>query len=140
MTSHAAAVHRDRGVAGSEPSAAVSDALAALRTASSHPIVQHFPQGDIIAFDHDLRYLSVRSPHPGEVGLSRQMLAGRTIFDVFPPEVIALIEPRFRQSLAGRDSSIEVPYESRRYLMRRGPLCAPNGLIVGGMGFCQDVT
>lgn len=119
---------------------ALAEALAALRSAGSHPIVRCFPQGAIIVFDGDLRYLCAGGLGLSEVGLSREMLEGNTIGEVFPPEVVAVIEPLYRRALAGEESSIDVPYEGRIYLQRLGPLRAADGTIVAGMGFTQDVT
>jgi len=121
-------------------SSAAAEALAAVRSASSNPIGQCFPQGAIIAFDLDLRFLSAGGLGLAAVGLSRETLEGKTIFEAFPPEVVTVIEPLYRLALAGGESSIDVPYEGRIFLMRLGPLRAADGQIVAGMGFTQDVT
>ena len=126
--------------AGTADAQALSDAMAALRSAGTHPIVQCFPQGAIIVFDGDLRYLSAGGLGLADVGLSREMLEGNTIDEVFPPEVVAVIEPLYRRALAGDESSIDVPYRGRIYQLRLGPLRAADGSIVAGMGFTQDVT
>ncbi len=57
-----------------------------LTLAGSHPIVRCFPQGALIVFDHDLRYLCAGGLGLDDVGLSRAMLEGRTVSEVFPPE------------------------------------------------------
>ena len=125
---------------GAAATEALSEALAALRSAGTHPIIRCFPQGAIIVFDGDLRYLCAGGRGLLEVGLSREMLEGNTIDQVFPPEVVAEIEPLYRRALAGGESSIDVPYQGRIYLQRLGPLRAVDGTIVAGMGFTQDVT
>ncbi len=99
-----------------------------------------FPQGAVIVFDADLRYLSAGGLGLAEVGLSREMMEGNTIFEVFPPEVVAVIEPLYRQALLGLESSMDVPYQDRIYLQRLGPLRDTAGGIVAGMGITQDVT
>ena len=119
---------------------AAAEAMAVLRWAGSHPIVGSFPQGAIIVFDADLRFVSAGGLGLAEVGLSREILEGNTIFQVFPPEVVAVIEPLYRQALAGVESSMDVPYEGRIFLQRLGPLRDAVGGIVAGMGFTQDVT
>ncbi|MBA2389530.1 MAG: PAS domain S-box protein [Geodermatophilaceae bacterium] len=112
----------------------------ALRSAGSHPILRCFPEGAIIVFDHDLRYLSAGGLGLADVGLSREMLEGHTIFEVFPPEVVDAIEPLYRLALAGQESTLDVPYQDRIYSMRLGPLRDTDGAIIAGMGFTQDVT
>lgn len=84
-----------------------------LADAGSHPILQSFPHRAIIVFDHELRYLSSGGLGLVEVGLSRQILEGRTIFDVFPVEVSSAIEPLYRAALAGSESVLDVPFQGR---------------------------
>ncbi len=64
--------------------------------------------------------------------MSRALLEGQTIFEVFPPEVVAAIEPLYRSALVGRESTLDVPYKDRIYLMRLGPLRDAEGGIVAG--------
>ncbi len=115
-------------------------AIDALRSAGDSPILRCFPHGAIIVFDHDLRYLSAGGLGLADVGLSREMLEGRTIGEAFPPAVVEAIEPVYRSALAGVESTMDVPYQDRIYLMRLGPLRDTDGVVVAGMGFTQDVT
>ena len=119
---------------------AASQALDALRSAGSHPLFRSFPQGAIMVFDHELRYLSAGGRGLADVGLSQAMLEGNTVSEVFPPDVAAVIEPLYRLALAGEESASYVPFEGREYLQRLAPLFAADGEIVAGMGFTQDVT
>ncbi len=123
---------------GSKPR--VGDAADALRGVGANPIVRGFPQGAIIVFDHDLRYLSAGGLGLADVGLSRELLEGHTIAEVFPPDVVAVIEPLYRLALAGEESAMDVPYQGRTYLTRLGPLRDDDGVVIAGMGFTQDVT
>lgn len=115
-------------------------ALELLRGAGEHPLVQCFPKGALVAFDHDLRYFCAGGLGLTSVGLSRQFLEGRTIFEVFPPEIIAAIEPSYRKALAGEESDLEVSYGEHCFLQRLGPLRDADGTVIGGMGYTQDVT
>ena len=105
-----------------------SDALAALRSVTTNLIIECFPQGIIIVFDSDLRYISAGGLGMADLGMSREMMEGKTIFEVFPPEVVAEIEPLYRQALAGRESAVDVPYLGHIYLQRLAPLRGPDGL------------
>jgi len=68
------------------------------------------------------------------------MLEGNTIDEVFPPEVVEVIEPFCRAALRGEESAIDVPYQGRIYVQRLGPLHDGDGMLITGMGFTQDVT
>jgi len=114
-------------------------ALLLLRS-SDHPIVHSFPHGAVIVFDHDLRYLSAGGLGLADVGLSREALEGKTIFEAFPPETSGAIEPLYRAALAGESSTIDVPYAGRIFIQRLAPILSSTGAVLAGMGFTQDVT
>jgi diguanylate cyclase (GGDEF)-like protein/PAS domain S-box-containing protein len=117
-----------------------SPGLETLRTAGDHPIVRSFPEGAVIVFDHDLRYLSAGGLGLADFGLSREMLEGRTIFEVFDASHAAQIEVQYRHALAGVVSTYDVPFGDRTFMQRLGPMRNADGTIVAGMGFTQDVT
>ncbi len=117
-----------------------SASLAELRRAGDHPLVRCFPKGALIVFDHDLRYLAAGGLGLADVGLSRPLLEGKTIFEVFPPEVAQAIEGPYRQALAGHESRMDVPYGGRIFSQRLAPLFDDCGTIIAGFGFTQDVT
>jgi PAS domain-containing protein len=114
--------------------------LELLRRAGDHPMVRSFPNGAVIVFDHDLRYLAAGGLGLTDVGLTRVMLEGSTVHDCFPAEVVDIIEPLYRGALRGDDSEIDVPFQGRTYLQRIGPVRDEDGTIIAGMGFTQDVT
>lgn len=117
------------------------DVVDRLRDAGDHPLMTSFPQGAVFAFDTDLRYLAGGGEGLADVGLSREMLEGRTIFEVFDEETARLIEPLYRAALEGEPTSWDVPYEGRIYLQRLNGVRDPDtGDIVAGIGFTQDVT
>ncbi len=74
------------------------------------------------------------------MGLSREALEGRTIFEAFPPETAAVIEPLFRAALAGESTTFDMPYGGRMFTMRLSPILGDDGVVLAGMGFTQDVT
>lgn len=116
------------------------EAVAQLRDAGDHPLMYAFPHGAIFAFDHDLRYLSAGGRGLADVGLSREMLEGKTIFDVFPDNAAADVEPHYRAALAGATTTSDVPWGGRIYSQRLAPVIDTFGAVVAGVGFTQDVT
>lgn len=117
-----------------------NNTIADLRTAGTHPLMYSFPQGALIAFDTDLRYLAAGGHGLADVGLSREMLEGKTIFEAFPQETSAVLEPKYRATLTGSTPTWDIPYRGHIYSMRLAPVAAPSGAIVAGLGFTQDVT
>jgi PAS domain S-box-containing protein len=111
-----------------------------LRDVSQHPLVRSFPQGAVIVFDHDLRYLAAGGLGLADVGLSQAMLEGRTIFEILPTDVVEVIESPYRQALAGQLSQIDVPYQGRIFEQRLSPIFDDEGTVVAGFGLSHDVT
>src|ERR1700677_727607 len=116
------------------------DSLDALGNAGVSAIIGSFPGGGVVVFDHDLRYLRAGGRGLANVGLSPELLEGRTLFEVFPPDVAAAVEPSYRQALAGQMSSLDVHLDDRVFLQWSSPLLDGDGVVVAGMTFTQDVT
>jgi PAS domain S-box-containing protein len=118
---------------------AKSEAISALQSVGSHPIFAFFP-GAMLVFDRQLRFLSAGGSGLGDVGLSRALIEGHTLQEVFPPDVAASLEPAYRQALTGHESSVDIPYGDRIYVQRIVALYDGNGEIIAGMGLTRDAT
>ncbi len=114
--------------------------LEILKSAGSHPVVRGFPEGAIVVFDRDLRYLCAGGEGLALVGLTRFDYEGRTIYEVFPRAVASVLEQPFRDALAGKEVSLDVFYAGRTYFHRIAPLRDDAQQIVAGIGFVLDVT
>jgi diguanylate cyclase (GGDEF)-like protein/PAS domain S-box-containing protein len=111
-----------------------------LRTAGRHPIVRGFPEGVVIVFDGDFRYLCAGGQGLSIVGLTQEMIEGKTIYEVFPPEVSSLLEEPYRRALLGDEESLDIPFFDSVFHHRVAPLREEDGTIVAGIGFAFDVT
>jgi diguanylate cyclase (GGDEF)-like protein/PAS domain S-box-containing protein len=114
--------------------------VAMLRLAGTHPVVRGFPEGVIIVFDRELRYLAAGGDGLSTVGLTQEMIEGKTIYEVFPPGVSATLEQPYRNALLGHEATMDIPFGSRTFLHRIAPLTDDEGTIVAGIGFALDVT
>lgn len=124
----------------SAPPAQPGVVVESLRSPGMDAIVRSFPQGAIFVFDSELRYLSAGGLGLASVGLSRELLEGHTVFEVFPPDVVAAIEPLYRRTLAGEESVTDVAYAGRIFLQTLCPVRSADGTVIAGMGTTQDVT
>jgi PAS domain S-box-containing protein len=111
-----------------------------LRLAGSHPIVRRFPEGVIVVFDDELRYLAAGGHGLSTVGLTQEMIEGKSIYEVFPRAVSATLEQPYRNALLGHEATMDIPFGSRTFLHRIAPLTDDEGTIVGGIGYALDVT
>ena len=123
-------------------SSAASIAFELLQKAGAHPIVREFPEGAIIVFDADLRYLCAGGHGLASVGLTRDMIEGKRIDEVFPPEIASRLERPYREALTGREATLEIEFNDRIFLHRIAPITdgEGEGAIVGGIGFAFEVT
>lgn len=101
---------------------------------------QKFPNGAVLLFDHELRYTLADGAGLAAVGLSKELLEGKTICEVFPPEICEILEPIYRQALAGEVTSSEIPYADHTYLLYTVPVKNEQGEILGGMTATQDIS
>ena len=111
-----------------------------LRLAGSHPVVRGFPEGVIVVFDDDLRYLAAGGHGLSTVGLTQEMIEGKSIYEVFPRAVSATLEQPYRDALLGHEATMDIPFGSRTFLHRIAPLTDDEGTIVAGIGYALDVT
>jgi diguanylate cyclase (GGDEF)-like protein/PAS domain S-box-containing protein len=115
-------------------------ALDALRQASSNPVVRGFPEGAIVVFDDEFRYLCAGGHGLAIVGLTQEMIEGKTIYEVFPIEVASVLEGPYRRVLNGEEVQLDIHFGGRVFLHRIAPLLVDDGSTKAGIGFALDVT
>jgi PAS domain S-box-containing protein len=103
-------------------------------------LVQHFPNGAVLLFDHDLRYILAAGQALAPLGYSSQKLEGKTLSEVVPPEGRALLEPLYQAALAGQPQSYDLTVRGRHYATQVHPITGADGEIQGGMVVSQDIT
>ena len=114
-------------------------------------VTANFPEGALMLFNSSLRYTLADGTGLKSVGLSAELLEGKTPSEVYPPEVAALLEADYRSALLGEVTERELVAERRFYLIRTLPLSnhpaleapqteAASGEVVGGMSIVQDIT
>ncbi len=101
---------------------------------------ENFPNGAVLLFDRDLRYTLADGNGLTEVGLSKSMLEGKTIWEVLPPETCQMIEPAYRNTLAGQAVTQEIPFRDRVYLLQSMPIYNKSNEIIAGLITTQNIT
>ncbi|HEY9636194.1 MAG TPA: PAS domain S-box protein [Coleofasciculaceae cyanobacterium] len=103
-------------------------------------LIENFPNGAVVLFDPELRYLIAGGTGLAAVDLSKEQLEGKTIWESFPRETCEAIEPLYREAIAGRATTVEIPYANRIYLIYTLPVRHENGQVYAGMVMTQDIT
>jgi len=116
-------------------SPALPDVAALYRT-----LARNFPDGSLVLFDHDLRYIVAGGEHGIVPELAPAGCQGKAVQDVLPPEIAQALEPLYRAALAGRRAAAELAYRDRWLLVRAGPVRDDAGAIVAGMSMSLDIT
>src|SRR5436853_7825805 len=102
-------------------------------------LARNLPDGNLVLFDHDLRYIVAGGDDSG-AGLAPAGCQGKAVRDVLPPEIAQVLEPLYRAALSGRRAAAEVACHDRWLLVRAGPVRDEHGAIVAGMSLSQDIT
>lgn len=102
-------------------------------------LVENFPNGAVMMFDRDLRYILIGGLGLAEVGLSKQEMEGKTIWEALPKETCELIEPLYHRTLAGEEFVAELPFGDHIYLVYFFPIIDQE-TIQTGVVLTQDIT
>jgi len=103
-------------------------------------LATNLPDTSVFLYDHDLRYVLVDGPTLERVGLSKEALEGRTIFDVLTPAQAERLAPLRRAALRGEVVEFEETYKGRTHAVHLLPIRDGSGAIIYGLGVAVDVT
>ncbi|MBO0348223.1 PAS domain-containing protein [Phormidium pseudopriestleyi FRX01] len=103
-------------------------------------LAKNFPNGTVCLFDRDLRHTLAEGTELPKVGLSKELIQGKTLAEAFPSDIARLYETLYRDALAGKESVTEVPFGSRLYLAHTLPLKNEQGETIAGMIMTQNIT
>jgi signal transduction histidine kinase/CHASE3 domain sensor protein len=102
-------------------------------------MARNFPNGAIALFDRDLRFLVFDG---SQFALPRDPSAsvGRTLAELFPPELAGRLEPVHRGAVEGKEGRVEVEIAGRMMEIRASPVRDETGAVIMGIAVSQDVT
>lgn len=103
-------------------------------------IAEHFPNGMIALYDHDLRYTIVNGEGLAQIGLHPADLEGKRLRDVFPPEVYERDEPALLAALQGEKVESLVTMGDQHFRVLTLPVYNNQGEIINGMVMSQNIT
>ena len=103
-------------------------------------LARNFPNGAVFLFDRDLRYTLAEGSGIKALGLESDSIEGKTIWEALSPEMSEMLEPVYRQALAGSATTFEAPESDQVYLVQVLPVTNSSGEIYAGMAVTQDIT
>ena len=85
-------------------------------------IARSIPGGGVYIIDKDFRYLIAEGTVTEAFGLTREMLEGHTVSEIFPSEPAARMIERLQRNFAGETVSFETKHNGRVYWTQQAPL------------------
>ncbi|BAZ39206.1 multi-sensor hybrid histidine kinase [Calothrix sp. NIES-4101] len=103
-------------------------------------LLDNSPNYALMLFDQNLRYLAAEGQGLTVFGIEPQTIIGQTIWEVFPHQTCVLIEPLYRQALAGETKVVEVLGNHHFYQINTIPVKNERKEIFAGMAIVQNIT
>jgi len=103
-------------------------------------LVEHFPNGAVGLFDEDLRYTAAGGQFMEEADIPKEERIGNSVYDIYPEDIVAEVEPYFQAALEGESNSFEVEYHDRHLFAYTLPVRDADDEVYAGMLVVQDVT
>jgi DNA-binding transcriptional MerR regulator len=103
-------------------------------------VAAHFPNGSINIFDRDLRYVFAEGLGLGAIGLSSDSLVGKTLYDLFPPDSVAVVQPPYERAFAGESVVFELYVAGHTYSIAAGPLEVNENGVQTIIAVAQDIS
>src|SRR5215218_802356 len=103
-------------------------------------LLRNFPNGSVNVFDRDLRYLLAEGRGLEEVGLSPDMLVGKTLHELFPKESADFVVPYYQRVFEGEAVEFELPLGGNVYNIRAAPLHEEDAEVSTIIAVAQNVT
>lgn len=101
---------------------------------------RNLPNGAVFLFDPDLRYMLVDGSDLPSIGLNKEAVEGKTLWEVASAELCAEMEGPYRAALEGKATVIEAEFADRIYEVHISPVGNDEGTIFAGMALTQDIT
>jgi PAS domain S-box-containing protein len=103
-------------------------------------VVENFPNGVVVLFDEDLRYLTVGGDVYDGLDVSVEDLEGERITEMLPDGLLEAIEPKYRAVFDGEATEFEHEFDGQIRRFQVHPVCDESGTVFAGMAMSQDIT
>ncbi|NMC77134.1 MAG: PAS domain S-box protein [Candidatus Methanofastidiosa archaeon] len=92
-------------------------------------IAENLPNGIVHVFDKDFRHLYSAGEELGKVGLTNEMLVGKSIYDILPLDAARYVDQMYRKVLKGDKVNFEGVFNNITFWVNAIPLKNSNGDI-----------
>ena len=103
-------------------------------------VIENFPNGQVIIFDQDLRYLVATGDEWAKLNIDPSALIGKRVNEIFGSELANKIEPYYRRALTGEQFDVDLAFAGETYNCRFGSLYDQAGNVAEGLVITQRVS
>ncbi|WP_204106634.1 MULTISPECIES: ATP-binding protein [Spirulina sp. CCY15215] len=103
-------------------------------------LIENFPQGAVFLFDRHFCYTIADGMRLQALGIYREQLEGRIVWNVLPEEIAEKVFPSYEDALRGETTTTELKYRDRIYYHQALPVRNERGEIFAGMAVMQEIT
>jgi PAS domain S-box-containing protein len=103
-------------------------------------LAEHFPNGVVTLFDHDLEYTLVAGQGFDKIPVDPAEAEGEQFDDVWPEETIDTLKPALQAALEGKERTVELEYAGREWVLYTVPITDNRGDVFAGVSMAHDIT
>ncbi|MGI8787377.1 MAG: sensor domain-containing protein [Pyrinomonadaceae bacterium] len=103
-------------------------------------LARSIPQTAVVLFDRDFRYTLADGVLLEKHGFSKKMFEGKTLWEVFPPDICEEWASYYRRALSGEIVSLEQTDDAGSFQIYVVPVKNECGEIFAGMVMWQDIA
>lgn len=103
-------------------------------------LTANYPNGVMLLYDRDVRFFVLEGQGALDLGFAREAVIGRTMGEIFPPEVWDPISNYYTGVFDGRSSTFELRFGDRIRHAHTQPIRDRQGNIITGMVVTYDIT
>ncbi|ELY77605.1 PAS domain S-box protein [Natrinema gari] len=103
-------------------------------------LAEHFPNGVVTLFDHDLEYTLVAGQGFDKIPVDPAEAEGEHFDDVWPTEANRSLKPALQAALEGEERSVELEYAGREWIVYTVPITDSRGDVFAGVTMAHDIT
>jgi PAS domain S-box-containing protein len=103
-------------------------------------IMKNLPLGMIHIMDRDFRYVFDSGEEMDRLGLTEEMLVGKSIYEILDPPTAATVASQYRKVLAGESVRYEGNYKGENFLVQAVPLKDSSGNVEQILALSVNVT
>ncbi|MCS6819346.1 MAG: PAS domain S-box protein [Chitinophagales bacterium] len=103
-------------------------------------IARNIPRSAIFIFDKQLRYVLAEGNLVGFISLERELIEGKSIYELFSDEQIKEVEHIYKSAINGASGTYELEQNNCVYQINYLPIRSDEGEVVYGMLMVMDIT